>query len=226
MNKATKILILTNIICCTTILFFSVGYSNYSKKLTADEILATVRIEKEIRVNKITLSSSIDDAISSWEEYNYDTIEGKVILPKETSEVIYTVDILNLSEKEYGILSIASTSEVLDYELLDYTLEEKICEGSKCILGVTKPIKVKVKYKEGKFDATKTELNFDLTFDFRTYHKINYVDVPSTGLPTEIIDGGVYNQTIAPEISKDVEVKSGTLVLTKDVDYTYNDNKA
>ncbi len=224
MSKITKMTIVTNIICCAAILFISIGYSSFSKTLTMADILASISPDTEIKIDNVYVSSTSEGTISHGETHTNNAIDGTVTLPLSTSEIIYDVKILNLNKNEYGVLSITGLPEALDYELIDYTLGEKICEGSKCSLGASKTIKIKLKYKNGKYDASNTEYNFKLEFTFKTYHKINYVDIPTSGLPVEIIDGGKYYQTINPEFSKDIEVKSGEQPLVKGTDYTYDNN--
>lgn len=169
MNKKTKATIITNIICCIVVLFMSVGYSNFSKKLTADEILASVRIAEDIRVNSVAELERAGEATTSYVNYDHKSIEGTINLPTTTSSVTYIVEILNISATEYEISSVSGLPEALDYEIIDYNLGDKICVEDKCSLGIFKPIKVKIKYKEGAVIPANPEYNFELIFNFQEY---------------------------------------------------------
>ena len=47
-----------------------------------------------------------------------------------------------------GISNASIDNENLKFEFLDYNLKDKICEDSKCPLGVKKTLKIKVSYKD------------------------------------------------------------------------------
>ncbi len=162
-----------------TILFLSVGFSAFQNNLQIEDLAASVRIEKDIRISNIKIDS-VNNGVSSYEDYNVSNITSKVILEQEDSYIIYDVDIYNLGNVEMGIKSISINNENLKAEFIDYNLKDKICENDKCILGVRKTIKLKISYKDNKYDAENTEQEFCLNFSFKQVYDVKYSGVENT----------------------------------------------
>ncbi len=79
---------------CTLII--TVGFASYQASLDIRDVSATVRVQKDIRVTGVTVSSPVSDASSNWEDYNVKSISSSVNLPNEDSTLIYDVEITNI----------------------------------------------------------------------------------------------------------------------------------
>ena len=179
------------------VICLSIGFSTFSNQLNIKNIVASVRVNADIRITSVNLSEAYNDAYSTSLDYNKTNINGTTILPNEDSYIDYVVNIVNLGKVEMGIKEITLNNDNLDYELIDYNLGDKLCvieeETSKCTLGIEKQIIVRLKWKNGSYDSSNTENNFVLDFDFQNYQKVYIEDTAAqniTNCPSEVINSG------------------------------------
>lgn len=204
------------------VLFLSIGYSAFNKKLTMSDIGAAIRVEKDVRITGINLvGTETSNDTSATYDYNVSSISTDLTLPTSTSYVTFEVEVLNIANAEVGILNISNLPSNLKYELVNYNLEDKICDDAgKCNLGIRKKFKIKISYTGTGFDGN-TSFSFKLDFDFREFHKVTYNNVSGTSLPTEVIDGGTLIANIGSADSNNLIVKmDGVQTLF----YTYQNN--
>ena len=174
------------------VVFITIGFSAFQSSLDIGSIAATFRINKDIRITKISLDSATNNAISNWQDYNTTSISTNIDLPSRNSTITYEVEITNLGNIEMGILGISGLPSNLDYELTNYTLKDELCDyldDSECKLGSVSKLLITLKYKNNGFDSSNTNYNVQLDFDFRRFYSITYVNLNSTNLPTKAIEG-------------------------------------
>lgn len=177
------------------VICLSIGFSTFSNQLNIKDIIASVRVNADIRITSVNLSETYNDAYSTSLDYNKTNINGTTILPNEDSYIDYVVNIVNLGKVEMGIKEITLNNDNLDYELIDYNLGDKLCvieeETTKCTLGIEKQIIVRLKWKNGSYDSSNTENNFVLDFNFQNYQKVYIEDTAAqniTDCPSEVIN--------------------------------------
>lgn len=219
--KNYKVIYFSLIVFC--ILFLSIGFSAFQNNLYIDDLNAIVRIDKDVRISGVGIDS-VNNAVSSYEDFNVSNITSNVSLPNEDSYIIYDITIYNLGNVPIGIKNISINNDNLKAEFVDYNLKDKICENNQCTLGIRKNIKLKVSYKDNKYDSSNTTQSFLADFDFGTIFNVTYNNVSdTTNLPTNIIEGDTYQATI--DIGNtNLVVKMNDELLTKDTDYTYTNN--
>ena len=179
------------------VICLSIGFSTFSNQLNIKNIIASVRVNADIRITSVNLSEAYNDAYSTSLDYNKTNINGTTILPNEDSYIDYVVNIVNLGKVEMGIKEITLNNDNLDYELIDYNLGDKLCvieeETTKCTLGIEKQIIVRLKWKDGSYNSSNTENNFVLDFNFQNYQKVYIEDTAAqniTDCPSEVINSG------------------------------------
>ena len=192
-----KLAVISSYIILIFVICISIGFSAFSNQLKIEDIGASVRVKADIRITSVNLSEAYNEAYSTSLNYNKTNINGTAILPNENSYIDYEVKITNLGKVEMGIKEITLNNDNLDYELVDYNLEEKICvleeETLNCNLGIEKQIIVRVKWKDGSYDSSNTENNFVLDFNFQNYQNVyieNTIKESIVDCPSEVINGG------------------------------------
>lgn len=179
------------------IICLSIGFSAFSNQLNIKDISVSVRVNADIRITSVNFEGSYSEAYSTSLNYNKTNINGTAILPNEDSYIDYAVKITNLGKVEMGIKEITLSNDNLDYELVDYNLEDKLCvleeETLNCTLGIEKQIIVRVKWKEGSYDSSSNENNFVLDFNFQNYHNVYVEDTITENIvdcTSEVINTG------------------------------------
>lgn len=179
------------VICVITVLtvcFLSIGFSAFQNNLYIDGIKATVRIDKDVRIMNFKINK-VNNAVSLYEDYNINNVTSEINLLSSDSYIIYDVDIYNLGNVIMGIKDITINDDNLKLEVLDYNLKDKLCSDNICTLGVKKTIRLKISYKDNKYNPENTTYKIRADFDFRQLHNISYKNVEHSNLQTEIIDG-------------------------------------
>ena len=192
-----KLSVIIGYVILIFVIYLSIGFSTFSNQLNIKDIIASVRVNADIRITSVNLSEAYNDAYSTSLDYNKTNINGATILPNEDSYIDYVVNIVNLGKVEMGIKEITLNNDNLDYELIDYNLGDKLCvieeETSKCTLGIEKQIIVRLKWKNGSYDSSNTENNFVLDFNFQNYQNVYIEDTAAqniTNCPSEVINSG------------------------------------
>ena len=219
-----KLAVISSYVILIFVICISIGFSAFSNQLKIEDIGASVRVKADIRITSVNLSEAYNEAYSTSLNYNKTNINGTAILPNENSYIDYEVKITNLGKVEMGIKEITLNNDNLDYELVDYNLEEKICvleeETLNCTLGIEKQIIVRVKWKDGSYDSSNTENNFVLDFNFQNYQNVyieNTIKESIVDCPSEVINGGDLTFQYTGE-KLDVRIYMGSKRVN---DYTY-----
>ena len=121
-----KLAVISSYVILIFVICISIGFSAFSNQLKIEDIGASVRVKADIRITSVNLSEAYNEAYSTSLNYNKTNINGTAILPNENSYIDYEVKITNLGKVEMGIKEITLNNDNLDYELVDYNLEEKI----------------------------------------------------------------------------------------------------
>ena len=221
-TKKQKNTILISCVICLGIIMVGIGFSAYQNYLSIDGIEAIVRVDKDIRIMKVSVNESSTN-VTSLEDYNVSNINFTANLIEEDSYIIYDVLIYNLGNTKMAIKEINSTNSNINVELLDYTLKEPICSNDECTLGVKKNIKVKVSYKSGKYNKDNTTINDTINFSFAQVANVTYNNVSdSTSLPNKAIVGDTFTTKITKE-NKVLLIKMNNKILLEG-EYTYTNN--
>ena len=211
-NKKSM-LIMLNIVLIIISFSLTIGFSSIGQNLFLN-ISAFVRAEADIRVTGISVYDSSSSSISNWEEYDVKNAMAGFTLPNADSTITYKIEITNVGSVEMGIFEITGLPDNLEYEISEYTMQDKLCDESrvenKCNLGIKKEILIKVKYKN--YDASNINQNINLKFDFRSFHNVVYTGFEDTSsYPSEVIDGGTLKVPNIP--SGDIEVYLDGVIL-------------
>lgn len=221
-NKKRNIYIC--LLICFFVIFLSIGYSSYQNNLNIDNVIANVKIDKDIRIMGVSVNS-VNNSISNYEDYNVSNITSNVNLDSSDSYVIYDVLIYNLGNIECAIGSISVNNDNLQVEVLDYNLGDKICEDDVCSLGVKKTIQVKVSYKDNSFDSTNTNYSIRVDFNFGAIYNVSYVGFSDTSsFPTTCVEGMDFVLNYSIDTSKNISITMNNKSLTSGNGYTYSDN--
>lgn len=168
-NKNYIILIITFIVFTTIIL--TIGYSSFSTELDINNLTAIARIQKDIRVNGISVDSVNSNGISNWENHDVNRLLFNIDLPSSTSTVTYTFEVVNLGNVEATITEISGLPENLKYTLNNFTLGDALCDDTvinQCTLGSVSTVEITISYDTGGYDSSETEytVNLELTFSY------------------------------------------------------------
>lgn len=185
MKKINKLLLILTLFI---LILLSVGYSSYSSVMSINDLTAFIRINKDIRITRLSVESSNSGGVSYYEDYNVSSISSNLYLPNSNSSVTFKITITNIDGPEMGIYSISGLPENLDYTISNYILKDKICDSNNnCSLGISKEIYLTIKYKN--YDPSNKEYNLTLDFDFREVHSITYENVDASLYRNEVLNG-------------------------------------
>ena len=93
--------------------------------------MAYARPVKDVRITDFKISDSSFSATTSYEEFSSNTISSKFNLIEPASSMIFDVEVTNYGSSDVGILNLIGTfPEGLSYEIINYNLEDKICDDS------------------------------------------------------------------------------------------------
>ena len=224
LKKNNNLIYWSSIIVVLTVIFLSVGFSAFQNELAIENISANIKIDKDVRVTKVSVES-VKDATSYYEDYNVSNISSSIALNDSNSYVIYDVDIHNLGNVIMGISDISIDNENLKFEVLNYNLKDKICDNNQCTLGVKKTLKIKVSYKENA-NINSVENKFVLDFKFGRIFNITYSNISNSDkFPTEIIEGDTLNLNMPNKEDYLIKIFMNNTLLSIGSDYQYtNDN--
>lgn len=176
------------------VLAMSTAYSAFGTKLRATNVVAKVRKVEYIRVTNVVADSSVDGGISTYEEYNTNSLIAGVLLPTATSTVTYKVSITNFGNVELGISSITGLPSNLAYTLKDYSIQKKLCnEAGECKLGATKEFYITIRYKNSSsFDSSNVAFDIKVDFNFKKFYSVTYgsgAQSKFSSATTEVMEG-------------------------------------
>ena len=215
-------------IIVAAISFLTIGYSAFTNNLNIDTILAYFRAEADIRITNISLDKFENNAISQYEEYGVDGISSEITLPAANSTITYKIDVTNFGGVKMVLSKINGLPDNLMYTIDNYELDHIICDDdNKCMLGITKPLLLTIKYKDAGYNVEDTTYNLNLNFDFseckykikyhnlfipKEYQEVEYIESTGTQrLNTKYIPKTNTKMELVLSFSGDFDISSGTV---------------
>lgn len=200
--------------------FQTVAYSaiNSTMVLTGD---AYTRVNADVRVTDFGISEVSSDAVSYYEEFGKDHLMTNISLPSSSSYIIYKVEVTNYGSRSAGVYSISLNNSNLKYELIDYTVGNKIYDSTnkKYTLGAKQTFYLKILYNS--YDSSNTSFDLKVSFDFQPFYSISYVDF-SNNYITEIMAKKTLSIDFTSETPSKLEIYMGNTLTTN---YTYSNYK-
>ena len=202
------------------VLSVTVGFSAFVSEMSISNIVADIRVKKDIRITDVSLvSESSNDVVPNELNYDTDSVLANVTFNSTSSYVTYKVTITNIGNAEMGIFQINNLPEGVSYEITDYDLKDKICDSdNNCNLGISKEINVKF-FPSSDSGVATHDLNAE--FDFRQFYTITYNYITNNGYPTEIIAGDNLSVTFTNDIPSSVTVYSDGVAVSSSL-YSYS----
>ena len=194
-NSYKNILIIfVMLLVCT----LTLGYAAFGSEMSISNIVADVRINKDIRVTGVKFVSANNGSTSNL-DYDYDSVVGNINLKSYTSTVTLEVSVTNFGNTEMGIYAINGLSDNLLKIVDNYEMGSKLCDSNgKCSLGSTTKFNITIGYDT--YDAVTKDHELRLDFEFREMHTITYDGITNNNYPTSVIDGGNLNITFTSPV--------------------------
>ena len=219
MNKKKKLNIINiyTLIIFFIILFLTIGFSSFQSSMEINSLTAIVRIERDIRVTNVTLSSASNGGVSNYEEFDVNTISSSLYLPNSNSTVSFNVTIKNIGNEAMGLDNILGLPSNLSYTLSGIGIGDPLCDDNNsniCKLGSTSTLHITIGYKQGE-SVVNTNIPLTLEFKFFSLDKVAKI-------------GNVYYDTLQEAIdSVPTNNTETTIVLLKNTSevITVNKNK-
>ena len=207
-NKSKLIFIFLLLLFC----FQSVVYSAFTTTMSVDGS-AVARVESDVRITDFSVYESVGGAISSYEEFSKDTVLSNITL-NSSSSITFKVVVVNYGSTEVCITDITGLPSGLSYELIDYTLNDRLCDDSgKCSNYAIKTFYIKVTGNSGQYD-----LNLLFTFDIKSIVSVTYQNITNNGYPVEVNYNDDLEVSIGYSNAVGVVVYQGGILYD---DYTY-----
>lgn len=172
--------------------FQTIAYSalNSTLNITGD---AYARVDADVRITGFNVYAASTNSISKYEEYGKDIVSASLSLPYNDSNIIYKIDITNYGAP-VALYAIEGLPSNLDYELTDYSLNDKLCDSSNnCSYGIVSTFYIKIKYNS--YDSNILNHNINLTFKFKNIYSISYSGI-NGNFPVEALDKSTLNIVI------------------------------
>ena len=166
-KKKDVVFVFVSIISLIVVLL-TLGFSSYQTSLDVKSLGALVRIQRDIRITGVSINSTNNGGISSYEDYNVNSIYSKITLPNSDSTVSFDVEVTNLGNLEMALSSITGLDENLKYTISGYTLDDPLCDdndATSCKLGSKTTLHVTIGYNDNAV-VTSTPYLIDIDFNF------------------------------------------------------------
>ena len=195
-KKLTQTIIFLSII--SLILFCSIAYSAFSSTMNITGI-AHARVEANVRITNFKIHET-SNATSSYEEFTKNNVSSSLTFTN-SGYAIYEVEVTNYGEVPSAITSITGLPSNLNYELIDYKLNDGICDNTgNCHILAKKVFYIKI-------FGNNTTTDFILNFSFGIFRKFNYSGFTGT-YPQGVIDGSSIKIDFSQENPKYVSVEA------------------
>jgi len=199
-RENTNYVVLACISVVLCILFLSIGWAAFQSTFNISNLYATVRIDRDIRVTGIQVTSTANSGRSNYEEYNVSSIYSTAYLPNQNSTITYKVEVANVGNVMQGIYDIeeiykivgTNTDSDLEIKSTTLVLKSALCddERSSICFGSVSTFDITIGYKANGYDGTHNTHLVTLNFDFRRVFDINYYGFANTsGLASSMIQG-------------------------------------
>lgn len=227
-TKSKDYLVLCTIIVMFCVLLLSIGWSAFQSTFDVKNLLATVRVERDVRITGISIDGVTSSALSNYEEFNVKNIYSSLYLPNASSTVTFDIEITNLGNSEVGIQDIIGLPSNLQYTLNNYTLESVLCDDTDstvCKLGSVSTISITIGYATNGYDANVTNYLVDLEFDFMSIEWVarigtRYFESMQNAINAVPTDGTATTVQLIKNTVEYIEVNGGRNVVLDLQNYT------
>ena len=179
-SKSTKMVIALLLCIFSLFSFCTIAYSAFSSTMNITGV-AISRVETDVRITDFQIETMSNGAISQYEEFSKNSIASNITFSSSASSITYKIQITNYGNNNIGISTITGMNENLSYELIDYSLKDKICDASgKCTNHAVKEFYIKITGNQGTHDI-------NLFFDFKPFYNITYTNIVNNNYPREIL---------------------------------------
>ena len=169
------------------------------------------RINANVRITDFRISEVSDGVISGYELFSKTTTNSNVTLPNSDSYIIYKLEVANYESIEMKINSISGLNSNLIYEMIDYSLNNSICDSNnKCTDGAKITFYLKIKYSS--YDSSNTNYNINLNFEFKELSNVIAVGstfnatIPSTATHLIFTDEKPANGIVLTDVSAEQDM--------------------
>ncbi len=209
-KKKKDIVFVVSSLISLIVVLLTIGFSSYQTSFDIKSLGALVRLQRDIRVTGVHVSSTSNGGEASYEDYNVNSIVSRIFLPNSDSTVTFDVEVTNLGNIEMALSSITRLGSALQYSLTGYNLDDPLCDdldSTSCKLGSKTTLHVTIGYKN---NVTPSSEPFIIDVD------LNFI---SLGKAARI--GDTYYNTLQLAVNAVPTNKTETtVILLKDVSET------
>ena len=214
-------------IICTIILVMvlsiTVGFSAFVSEMSISNIVADVRVEKDVRITDVEVLNDRSNNITVNDvDYSSYSVLSDIMFYDTSSYVTYKVTVTNFGNTKVCVHNLFLSDTRFDYLVVDgdFGYNSMICDDlGKCTLGVSTDIIVVIRPSSTSLGEQKYKFEFDI----REYYSITFknIDMDSmeliggdmlsvvlNGSPTNV---KVYCDGILASFGSDYNYQSGTL---------------
>lgn len=216
-DKYKKLLSIFVIIFICTI---TVGYAAFGTELSISNIVAQVRIQKDVRITGVKVANTSYSIINSL-DYDSDSIIGNVNFEDTASYFTLEVSVTNFGNTTMGIYDITGLSSDLYSQISNYEMRDKLCDSNgNCTLGTTATFNITIEYDYSSDGVGEYDIKLD--FDFREIYSVKYTDITNNDYPSYVMSGDTLNVTFTTDIPSKIEVYSNGDLIDSSM-YSYSD---
>ena len=214
-------------IICTIILVMvlsiTVGFSAFVSEMSISNIVADVRVEKDVRITDVEVLNDRSNNITVNDvDYSSYSVLSDIMFYDTSSYVTYKVTVTNFGNTKVGVHNLFLSDTRFDYLVVDgdFGYNSMICDDlGKCTLGVSTDIIVVIRPSSTALGEQKYKFEFDI----REYYSITFKNIDMDAM--ELIGGDmlsvvlngsptnvkVYCDGILASFGSDYNYQSGTL---------------
>ena len=212
------------IISMIIVLGVTVGYAAVISETSISNIVAEIRTQKDIRITEVTLvPEQTSNTISNDLNYGINSITANATFNNQTSYITYKVKVTNIGNVDMGIAEITGLPDNINYELVNYTLKDKICDSNyNCNSGISKEFYIKI-FPTDNNTQIKT-YDMKIKFNFEQFWTISYENIANNNYPTEILNSDNLSITFTGDTPQKIYIFLNNEKLDSSL-YTYSNNK-
>ena len=195
------------------VLTLTVGFSAFVSEMSISNLVANVRVEKNVRITDVKLLSEQCNSTSvSSLDYDVDSVLMSALFTDDTSYAVIEVTITNVGNVDVGLADISLSETYYEYEILSGELGQAISS-----LGGTSTYIIKVGTTT---QPLTTDMDVKVDFDLKEKYYITYTNMTNNNYPSSVIESDSLNVTFTGDIPDSVNVYSNGVLLDSSK-YTY-----
>lgn len=197
-----KIKNILSVIILVLTLSLTVGFSAFVSEMSISNLVAEVRVEKDVRITDVKLLSEQCNSTSVSDlDYDADSILMSALFADNTSYAVVEVTVTNIGNVDVGLADLSLSETYYEYEILSGELEQAISS-----LGGTSTYIIKVSTTQ----PLTTNMDVKVDFDFRQVYSVTYEGTSDSSYPTGVISGGILSITFVESLER-VQVLSNNV---------------